>query len=142
MTGTSISAIWCLTRAMRSGEPVIQIALSRRSIARPLPERLAERKLFLLRLVLGADVIGLGLVEAGEPKPGSRRMKTLLGWIVSPLDEQADDLADVGIFEGHQLIGVARIVIDIGGNVGGRDDRLAARTERPAAERFLGADAW
>ena len=106
-TGMSISAIWSLIRAIRSGVPVIQIALRRRSIARPVAgEGLAERHALLLRLVLAADIIGL-VGRGGRAEAGLAADEDVVGLDRLALDEQADHLADVGIFERHQLVGIA-----------------------------------
>jgi hypothetical protein len=57
-------------------------------------------------------------------------------------DQQADDLADVGIFERHQLVTVAvDSGLDISGQRAGRSDRLRSRPDRMGPDCLVAGQA-
>ncbi len=87
----------------------VEPAINAKSVA----ERLAERKLLLLlRLILHVAETGLQILRQ-RTEAWLAADEDIVGRDNFALRQQANDLADVGIFEGHQLVGIARIIFDV-----------------------------
>ena len=101
-SGMSIAAIIAFIRAMRSGVPRSQIALRRRSIAIPASTDWPSGVSSLPGACVRRPRIVIIAGQAVRSEGRLARNEEIVRFDRGALAEQADDFADVGIFQQHQ----------------------------------------
>ena len=88
--------------------------------------------------MLAADETGL-LVGSRRPKPRFTADEDIVRFDLRAIHQEADDFADIGIFQKNKLVGIARRIGIGWRKIGGAEHVLALRPDGAAANFFFGA---